>query len=238
MVSADSSAGASGGGGAGSAAAAAQARIEVDVLYRSPSSLRPVFGDLLSLNKERLLSEADVSTALLAYARACSLFPSDNAPEGSVIVLDELLAGSLYGKKEAEGVGTAVEVARLLPRLLAKLNQFTRLRVSRAGGGAPEEVLQKGSIKNIRITAEDRHAGRKHVTRVVGVESFAIDPDELGSRIQKAYNTSCSVAPLPGKHEQGKEVAAQGNLLAEVADMLRVQYGIPDSYVESISKLK
>jgi hypothetical protein len=60
--------GESGAGSSGSSAAPqAQAHIQVDVLYRSPSSLRPVFGDLLKDNKERLLSEGDCAAA--AHAR-------------------------------------------------------------------------------------------------------------------------------------------------------------------------
>jgi translation initiation factor 2D len=222
------------GSAAGAAAAPAAALIEVDPMYRSPSSLRPIFGDLLAVNKERLLSEADVAGALRAYAAANGLSPGGDG----VIALDELLSGGLYGKKEPETVGTPVVAAALLPRVLAKLNQFTRLRITRAGGAAPEEVLQKGSIKNIRITAEDRHAGRKHVTRVTGLEFFAIEPEELSSRIQKGFNTSCSVALLPGKFETLKEVAAQGNLLQEVTDLLQKEYGIPTAYLDVVSKLK
>ena len=220
---------------AAAAAAAVTALVEVDTLYRSSSSLRPLFGDLLSSNKDRLLSEADIAAALKVYGLANGLIPAGG--DGAVIALDALMVGGLYGKKEPETVGTAVPAGALLERVLSKLTLYTRMRITRAGM-AGEEVLQKGAVKNIRITAEDRHAGRKHVTRVVGVEAFAIEPDELSSRIQKGYNTSCSVAVLPGKHETLKEVAAQGNLLAEVAAMMRKEYGIPEQYLEVVSKLK
>ena len=211
------------------------AHIDVDVLYRVPSSLRPVFGDMLALNKERLLSEAEVVAALFAYAKPAA---SPSSTGVASLVLDDLLAGSLYGKKEPEGSGTEVEAPLLLGRLLGKLNQFTRLRITRGGGGAPEVVLQKGAVKNIHVQAEDRHAGRKHVTRVHGMEQFAIEPDELATRIQKTHNTSCSVQPLPGKNETGKEVAAQGMLLVEVCALLREAYGIPPSYIEALDKTK
>ena len=228
---------ASGSAAAESAAAPAQgsALIEVDTLYRSSSSLRPIFGDLLATNKERLLSEAEISVALRKYGVQNGLCPDGS--DGK-IVLDDTLCSGMYGKKEVEAAGTPVPFDDLLARLLSKMSLFTRLRITRAGSAVPEEVLQKNAIKNIRITAEDRHAGRKHVTRVVGVEAFAIEPEELSSRIQKGYNTSCSVAVLPGKNETAKEVAAQGNLLTEVADMLRKTYGIPERYLEIISKLK
>ena len=38
------------------------------------------------------------------------------------------------------------------------------------------EVVQKGSIKNIAVSMEDRQGGRKHITRLVHVESFALNP--------------------------------------------------------------
>jgi translation initiation factor 2D len=236
-AAASASAAAAGPAAAESAAAPAQgsALIEVDTLYRSSSSLRPIFGDLLSSNKDRLLSELEISAALRKYGEQNGLCP---AGSDGKLVLDDTLCSGMYGKKEVESSGSPVPFDDLLARLLSKMSLYTRLRITRAGGAAPEEVLQKNAIKNIRVTAEDRHAGRKHVTRVVGVEAFAIEPEELSSRIQKGYNTSCSVAVLPGKNETAKEVAAQGNLLAEIADMLRKTYGIPERYLEVISKLK
>ena len=38
------------------------------------------------------------------------------------------------------------------------------------------EVVQRGSIKNIGVSMEDRQGGRKHITRLVHVESFALNP--------------------------------------------------------------
>ena len=69
-----------------------------------------------------------------------------------------------------------------------------------------------------------------------GLEAFAIDPEELAGRVQKAHSTSCSVAPLPGKNETGKEVAAQGALHTEIADLLRAHYGLPAEYIEVVNR--
>ncbi len=38
------------------------------------------------------------------------------------------------------------------------------------------EVVKKGSVKNIAVSMEDRQGGRKHITRLVHVESFALNP--------------------------------------------------------------
>ena len=38
------------------------------------------------------------------------------------------------------------------------------------------EVVKKGAVKNIAVSMEDRQGGRKHITRLVHVESFALNP--------------------------------------------------------------
>jgi len=75
------------------------------------------------------------------------------------------------------------------------------------------EVVKKGAVKNISISMEDRMGGRKHVTHVVGVESFGLSADELGAEAQRKFKTSCSVTKLPGKTETSKEISLQGNLM-------------------------
>ena len=230
--------GAGGGGGSAPAPPAAGAAVVVDTLYRSPASLRPVFGELLAVNKERLLSLDDCRSALGAYAASEGLATHGGGARS--VVLDELLHGALFGKKEAHAVGAPVLFEPLLERLCGRLNLYSRVRTLRGGGGggAGEETLQKGAIRNVRVSVEDRHAGRKHLTKVSGMEAFAIDPDEFAARVQKAHSTSCSVAPLPGKNEAGKEVAAQGALLAEIADLLKTQYGLPSDYIDLIDRTK
>lgn len=75
------------------------------------------------------------------------------------------------------------------------------------------EVVKKGSVKNIAVSMEDRMGGRKHLTHLSHVESFGLNPDELGAEMQRRFQTSCSVTKLPGKTETGKEIALQGNLI-------------------------
>ena len=38
------------------------------------------------------------------------------------------------------------------------------------------EAVKKGAVKNIAVSMEDRQGGRKHITRLVHVESFALNP--------------------------------------------------------------
>jgi Translation initiation factor SUI1 len=55
------------------------------------------------------------------------------------------------------------------------------------------EVVKKGSIKKVVLALEDRQGGRKHITRITHVESFAIDPTELANVMQRKFQTSSSV---------------------------------------------
>ncbi len=102
----------------------------------------------------------------------------------------------------------------------------------------PVEVVKKGSIRNIQLTMEDRQGGRKHVTRVIHVESFGFDADELAGILQRKFQTSSSVTKLPGKSETGKEIALQGPLLHEIPKFLTATYGLSSSFIDVKAKGK
>ncbi len=102
----------------------------------------------------------------------------------------------------------------------------------------PVEVVKKGSIRNIQLTMEDRQGGRKHVTRVIHVESFGFDADDLAGILQRKFQTSSSVTKLPGKSETGKEIALQGPLLHEIPKFLTATYGRSSSFIDVKAKGK
>lgn len=53
--------------------------------------------------------------------------------------------------------------------------------------GTVVQTVQKGEVKAIQVAMEDRQGGRKHLTRVWGLESFAVDPDELAGVLQRKF---------------------------------------------------
>ena len=65
-----------------------------------------------------------------------------------------------------------------------------------------KQTIQKGELRPIQVAMEDRQGGRKHLTRVWGLEAFALDPDELAGVLQRKFQvrrgcdelacTSCS----------------------------------------------
>lgn len=70
------------------------------------------------------------------------------------------------------------------------------------------------------------------------MEAFAIDPDELATLLQRRFQSSASVARLPGKTDTGKEIALQGNVLAEVPAFLMQEYGIESALIDCKSRSK
>ena len=103
---------------------------------------------------------------------------------------------------------------------------------------AQEESVKKGALRPIVVSAEDRMAGRKHTTKVSGLESFAIDADDFAKTLQRMFSTSTSVEPLPGKNETGSEISIQGYVLKELLGVLHDAFGIPAAYVEVHDRTK
>lgn len=96
--------------------------------------------------------------------------------------------------------------------------------------GAISEVVKAGEVKPVTITTKVRQ-GRKHITSVVGVESFAIEPEELAGMLQKKFAAAVSVQPLPGKGDKGSECLAQGALASKISTFLHEEFGVPPEHV-------
>ena len=237
-----------GGGAAGAGAGAGGARgegggfgaksaISVAKRYKVGSHLRPVFGEAAEgrENKDRLFSAEEVGSHLDEYAAREGLVAPDG-PASGVLTLDKLLKGALYNKKEGAEVGDTAERAEVLERLLGKIQTYHRISRSLPGGGAPVVVNMRGDLRPIELSAEDRHIGRKFITRVVGLEGFGIDPDDVVPKLKHAFQCSVAVEAAPGK-DGWKLLAFQGKLLAEIRDFLANDYGVAKPYVVITGKV-
>ncbi|DBB17153.1 TPA: hypothetical protein ACH3X3_014226 [Trebouxia sp. C0006] len=211
-------------------AAAPQGQVTVSYWYRVPSTLRPLLGSSAA-PKDELYSEEQIRSVLDEYAATNSL-----QIDISSVKLDKLMVSNLFNKKEPQMEGYARPLEEVVKRLLGKLQLFHKItRVTEQG---PVEVVKKGSIRNIQLTMEDRQGGRKHVTRVIHVESFGFDADELAGILQRKFQTSSSVTKLPGKSETGKEIALQGPLLHEIPKFLMATYGLSSTFIDVKAKGK
>lgn len=210
--------------------------ITIDAVYKPSPMVKPIMAHAKGgAGDDDLLPEAAVRAALKAYCKAEGLRPAG----AKTATLDKLLVGALFSKREREDEGVAegdtVPLTELGDRLVARLTAHTRVTRSLPAGGTAT-ATRRGPLAKLRVTVEDRHAGRKHLTKVVGAEGYALDPDALANALQKALKTSASVAKLPGKDATDKEVALQGDLVKEVVAWLEREAGIGGAHVEAVNK--
>lgn len=205
-----------------------KATIEVSKGYRASTMYRPIFGAQALVNKDRLYSKSEARAALGNYVKEHGL--GDGTP-GSEVKLDLLLGKELFGKKEEwYGTDSMYPIDDLFERLMDKLQTHTIVHSTR--DGETVEYVKKGGIKPIIIKAEDR-GRRKYITRVVGLESFCISPDEFAVVLKREFSCAVSIDDVPGKQEHGKELSIQGHVVMQLADLLRTKIGVPAKYIDA-----
>lgn len=218
------------GGGKGGTFSGGRSAVSVSRRFKVGSHLRPVFGEAAEgrENRDRLFSEEEVGQHLDDYTAREGLAPADGGEES--LTLDKLLKGALYNKREGVEVGDTAERGEVLERLLGKIQVYHRVQRTPPGGGASVVVNHRGDLRPIELSAEDRHIGRKFITRVVGLEGFGIYPDDVVPKLKHAFQCSVAIEAAPGK-DGWKLLAFQGKLLAEIRDFLANDYGVAKPYV-------
>lgn len=102
--------------------------------------------------------------------------------------------------------------------------------------------IRKGTPKPIHIKIENRQGGRKHLTHVTGVETFAIPPEELAQQLKVKCAASTTLRQLPAKGSgmvsvgstlTGKDIVIQGSVTDEVISVLTEQWFIPKRFIEA-----
>jgi len=189
-----------------------QAEVSVHLMYKVPSNVRFVFGENALQNRERLFSEREIDQALRKYAEANNLLgESESASSPQQSKIDDDLAKSLFKKKEEYEAGSVVGLDELYKRLTDRLQLHNRIVVNR--NGQTEEIVRKGKLRYIHIQTEDRHTGRKFITRVTGLEYYAIEPASFAGVVQRTFNTTASHAKLPGARREFKAYELKHALL-------------------------
>lgn len=221
--------------------------ISIEPAYRVSPSLRPVFAapGAPPAPADDFYSEAEVKKALSAYLVAEKLLLASSSPEErntapmSAASVDRLLLAALFNKGSDRELaeGKALPVSELEERLLSRLTKYTRVRrgvAAVAAGSSPsfEESVFRGPLKKISIAVEDRQGGRKHVTRVSGVERYALSPEALASTLQKKFKTSASLSRVNAE----EEVALQGDAARQLVLFLASEYGIGAAHIDVKTK--
>ncbi|KAJ3165813.1 Eukaryotic translation initiation factor 2D [Irineochytrium annulatum] len=200
----------------GSAATPPPRKKELSIveLYRASGSVANIWNEIGI--SDTYMSKADVKFNLDEYIKSKSLVGADPR----LVKLDPYLANTLL-KKDENDVDYLTREA-LFNRILEKMSPFHELTLP-----DHDPVIKKGVPKPIQVIVELRQ-GRKHVTRVLGVEAYGIDPDELSSELKVRCASSTTITPLPGKSSTLlHDVTVQGSKIPDVCLLLCEKYGVP-----------
>ncbi|GLC72504.1 hypothetical protein PLESTF_001258200 [Pleodorina starrii] len=212
---------AAGTGAAGPSVASDELRIEE--VYKPGKELRPVFEEL-GLNSEALYSAAEAAEVAFGYVKAASL--EQGAPDNRTIVLNPTLCDALFKGliKKGEIFPTHLAKADLREAFMRRMH--LQCRITKGN----QQVVRKGQPPAVQISTEKRQ-GNKRVTKVVGLEPFLVDLEQVAADCQRKFACSTNLVELPGKGA-GHEVVLQGSFLEQVADFVMQQYGIPKKYFQ------
>jgi len=188
------------------------------------------FLEYLQKDENALYSREDVRNAVQQYGREKGLWM-----DAERITLDEVLKDALFKgntKGLTEEIPSTMNWKEMEQILLSRMQPFHVLFKP----GEEEPIVRKGAVKPVRIVIEDRQGGRKHVTRIQGIETFGIEPEDFAQKAQIAFACASSVHSLPGK-QHAMEVQCQGNVANDVCKWLQ-KFGIPCGWIEIEDKQK
>ncbi|KAG7892158.1 hypothetical protein KL908_003763 [Ogataea polymorpha] len=117
--------------------------------------------------------------------------------------------------------------------ILVKQHFSPYYKVSR---GDESTKPKKGQVPIIKIV-EEMKIGRKIITKIIGVEEFLIDPEEVSSILKVKCSGSTTVAANV-QNPKLVEVSVQGPHFKTVQDLLIKQYGMKPTWIEYENKLK
>ena len=148
------------------------------------------------------------------------------SPSQSHITLDAVLCDALFKGvlKKGEPYPTRLKRRDALGETwLSRFHPVTF--VSRGARSA----TKKGDLAPIRVESERRGATAK--SRVVGFETYLIEPEELRETLARTLATNRQVADLEATKNRapGAKAIAAGNAVEKTRVTLREHYGVPDS---------
>ncbi|KAJ3051478.1 hypothetical protein HDU99_008426, partial [Rhizoclosmatium hyalinum] len=182
--------------------------IQITELFKSNAAFAKMWAEI-GIDKDTTFTRASLKSATETYITSQNLI---NPTNQRLIKIDAHLADTILSKDEHATV-THLPRDAIFTRITEKMTPWYTLTTP---GNDP--ITKKGALKPLQLVIEKR-AGRKLVTRVLGCESFLIDPEVLAAelRVPCAASTSCSV--LGGGGVSGKpvvtEVMVQGDKVSE-----------------------
>ncbi|PFH32338.1 translation initiation factor sui1 protein [Besnoitia besnoiti] len=156
---------------------------------------------------------------------------------GDSLVLDPLLKEALLSKDElAELMDRTSEVKMKKEQVFSRWQALLQPCHAIVPPGAPEDFdvtslkIHKGPWQPVKITVDDRFGGRKHITSIVGVHAFLLDPKTVAEYLQRKLASAASTYAPPGQKEQNG-IIVQGNMATAVADALVSHFKLQRKYL-------
>nr|CEL65301.1 TPA: GM12258, related [Neospora caninum Liverpool] len=216
-----------------------------------PQKLSKVFTAMqVQTGKDTFFTFAEAKEVLTRYLEAAQeakkegAHASDKSEEkgrrkelrSDEVVVDGVLKDALLTKEELASAKDSAEMKmkkeEVFTRWLAALQPCYVM----VPPGAPRDLdvstlkVHKGAWVPVRISVEDRFGGRKHVTHVVGVHAFLLEPKTVAEYLQKKLAAAASTYALPGQKEQNA-IAIQGNMASAVAEALVAHFKLDRKYL-------
>ena len=161
-----------------------------------------------------------------------------NGEQGQV-VLDARLCDALYARSKKELAAGVVQESflthdskkNLYSRWDARLDLYHRTESGGAGQGKrTASAWRKGPPPAVQV---DQIKVKGHsITRVIGVETYGIDAEELAIEAKKAFACTTTAEALPGKSSTGMQVELQGHIGDQLLEHLHKAHGVPRKYIK------
>ena len=204
--------------------------------FRVPASALGVFQALAEAHgperfpcsPDTLYTREGAAAVAEAYCDLADL--AAGAPSRAHITLDAVLCDALFKGVLRKGDPYPTHAKRqdaLGETWLGRFHPVTF--VSRGARSA----TKKGDLAPVRVESERRGGDRK-VTRVLGFETYLIEPEELRETLARTLATNCQVADLEATKNRApgaKAIVAAGNAVEKTRVTLREHYGVPDANI-------
>ena len=213
-----------------------QSPLVLERRFRVPASALGVFQALAEAHgpdrfpcaPDTLYTREGAAAVAEAYCDLADL--AAGAPSRAHITLDAVLCDALFKGVLRKGDPYPTHAKRrdaLGETWLGRFHPVTF--VSRGARSA----TKKGDLAPVRVESERRGGDRK-VTRVLGFETYLIEPEELRETLARTLATNCQVADLEATKNRAsgaKAIVAAGNAVEKTRVVLREHYGVPDSNI-------
>eukprot|EP01024_Parvocaulis_polyphysoides_P026900 TRINITY_DN2446_c0_g3_i3.p1 TRINITY_DN2446_c0_g3~~TRINITY_DN2446_c0_g3_i3.p1 ORF type:complete len:304 (+),score=50.91 TRINITY_DN2446_c0_g3_i3:47-958(+) len=198
-------------------------KLIIEELLKPSKELSPIF-KCMNQSVDDLYSQKEAAEVAFNYIQQNELDKKIDDPRR--VLLDPTMCDALFRglMKKGEIYPTDIEKAELRQQFLKRMLPQWRIR------RGDIEVVKKKGLQPIQISLEKRQ-GNKKVTKVIGLEAFLLDPQQLGEVFQKKFACAANVGELEGKKKEF-EIMVQGSFVDKILQYLRQDCGVPQKFVQ------